>query len=133
MTAQTQQPQRPLSPFMLGSYYRFQLTSLLSILHRAAGVVIVLGTLGLTLWLIALAYGPDSYAFAAWLADTLIGKIVMVCFSYALLYHLCNGIRHLFWDAGYGYEIRSAYIGGYFAVAASIILTVVLWIVAWCI
>lgn len=131
MTAESKQPQRPLSPFMIGTYYRPQLTSMLSIFHRATGVFLAVGALGLALWLMALAGGKESFDCFAALTHNGFGTLVLVGFSYALMYHLCNGIRHLFWDAGYGYEIKTAYRSGYAVVAVSIVLTALTWVVAY--
>ncbi|CAM9954204.1 unnamed protein product, partial [Chrysoparadoxa australica] len=98
--------QRPLSPHL--QIYRPQLTSILSISHRLTGVALAAGTAVLALWLIAAAGGDDTFALinnhlAAWY-----GQVLMVFWSFALFYHLCNGIRHLAWDAGWGLDIRSA-------------------------
>jgi succinate dehydrogenase / fumarate reductase cytochrome b subunit len=122
---------RPLSPFMIGPYYRPQLTSMLSIVHRLTGVGLAVGSLLLVAWLVALAGGPWSYtAFsrhvAAWY-----GQVLLLGWSWALLYHLCNGVRHLCWDLGYGYSIPAVYRSGYVMVAASLLLTGAVWGVAY--
>ena len=121
---------RPLSPFMIGPYYRPQLTSMLSIVHRLTGVGLAVGSVLLVAWLVALAGGPWTYAsfskhVAAWY-----GQVLLLGWSWALLYHLCNGIRHLFWDLGYGYSIPVVYRSGYVMVAASLVLTGAAWGVA---
>ena len=117
--------QRPLSPHL--QVYRPQLTSVLSISHRATGMLLALGTLGLVYWLVALASGPAAFRgaqshFAAWY-----GQALLVVWSFALFYHLCNGIRHLFWDAGYGFELRQVYASGWVVVIVSVLLTVAVW------
>src|SRR5690242_11150673 len=122
--------QRPLSPFMIGPYYRPQLTSMLSIVHRATGVFLSMGTLLLSGWLIAAASGPDAYACVEKLLTAWYGKLVLFGWSYALFYHLCNGIRHLFWDAGYGFELKQVYFSGYLMVAGSVLLTAGAWALA---
>lgn len=119
---------RPLSPHL--QVYRPQLTSVLSITHRATGVALALGLLLLAYWLLALAGGPESYAVARELLGSWLGKIILFGFSFALFYHLCNGVRHLFWDAGLGLELKSAYASGWAVVAVSAALTVLSWIVA---
>jgi succinate dehydrogenase / fumarate reductase, cytochrome b subunit len=111
---------RPLSPFMLGQYYRFQWTSLLSFTHRVTGIGLSLGTLLLAGWLIALAAGPAWY-----------GQVLLFGWSWALLYHLCNGIRHLFWDAGMGFELKTAERSGYAVVVLSLLLTGAVWALAY--
>ena len=122
---------RPLSPFMLGQYYRFQWTSLLSFGHRITGIGLSMGTLLLAGWLVALAGGPQWYAtysahLAAWY-----GQALLFGWSWALMYHLCNGIRHLGWDWGFGLDIKTAYLTGYSVVAASAVLTIAVWVVAY--
>lgn len=119
---------RPLSPHL--QVYKPQLTSVLSITHRATGVVLAMGLLLLTYWLIALAAGPESYTYARALLASWIGKLVLLAFSFALFYHLCNGIRHMFWDVGLGFEIKAAYASGWAVVVVSAALTVAAWVVA---
>ncbi len=120
-------PKRPLSPFMIGPYYRPQLTSMMSIAHRATGVLLALGALVLAAWLLAAAGGAEAYdAFAACFASP-VGKFGLFAFSASLVYHFLNGIRHLFWDAGHGYEIPKAYASGYAVLVLSVLLTAGLW------
>ena len=122
---------RPLSPFMLGQYYRFQITSLLSIIHRITGVLLAVGSIALAAWVLCAAAGPQTYASYMWFARSILGQLLLLGWSWALLYHLCNGIRHLVWDAGYSFEIKNVYIGGWIVVIASLVLTAILWIVAY--
>jgi succinate dehydrogenase / fumarate reductase, cytochrome b subunit len=124
-------PQRPLSPFMIGPYYKPQLTSMLSITHRATGMGLSAGTLFLAGWLVALASGPEAYAKFAVHVTAWYGQLILLGFSWALLYHLCNGIRHLFWDVGKGLDIPTAYKSGYAVVLVSGVLTVAAWAVAY--
>jgi succinate dehydrogenase / fumarate reductase cytochrome b subunit len=114
---------RPLSPHL--QIYRPQLTSVLSILHRATGVFLALGAAVLVYWLLALASGPAAYAAAraclgAWYVEVALGGWVA-----ALYYHLCNGIRHLFWDAGKGLDLASVYRSGYAVLAGTAVLTAI--------
>jgi succinate dehydrogenase / fumarate reductase cytochrome b subunit len=122
--------QRPLSPFMIGPYYRPQLTSMLSITHRATGVFLSLGSVLLAGWLMAAASGPEAYACAQRLINAWYGQLLLLGWSYALFYHLCNGIRHLFWDAGYGFELKTVYRSGWLVVGASVLLTAGAWALA---
>lgn len=122
--------ERPVSPFMLGQTYRFQITSLMSILHRISGIAISVGAFGLVWWLLAVAAGGESYAgIAACLASPL-GKLVLGAFSLALMYHLLNGIRHLLWDAGWGFELPEVYRSGYTVFVLAVVLTVAIWFIA---
>jgi succinate dehydrogenase / fumarate reductase, cytochrome b subunit len=122
---------RPLSPFMLGQYYRFQWTSLLSFTHRVTGIGLSLGTLLLAGWLIALAAGPAWYQMWAGHMLAWYGQVLLFGWSWALLYHLCNGIRHLFWDAGMGFELKTAERSGYAVVVLSLLLTGAVWALAY--
>jgi succinate dehydrogenase / fumarate reductase cytochrome b subunit len=120
---------RPISPFMLGSAYKPQMSSMSSIFHRITGCALGAGTLLLTLWLVCAAYGDAAFSviqafFASW-----IGVLILIGFTFALFYHFCNGIRHLAWDAGKGFELPAMHRNGWFVVAASVILTVVFWII----
>jgi succinate dehydrogenase / fumarate reductase cytochrome b subunit len=120
-----EQSHRPLSPHL--QIYRPQLTSVLSITHRATGVALAVGTLLLVYWLLAAASGPDAYADARSLLGSWYGRLVLLGFSYALYFHLCNGIRHLFWDVGLGFELRAAYASGTMVIIASLALTIASW------
>lgn len=121
------QGERPLSPHL--EIYKPQLTMVLSITHRFTGVGLAVGTLFLTWWLIAAAMGPEAYAFTQWIYGTWLGYLVLFGFSVSLFYHLCNGIRHLFWDVGLGYEIETVYRSGWTVLAATAVLTASAWIV----
>ncbi len=119
---------RPLSPHL--QVYRPQLTSLLSITHRATGVALSVGTVLLALWLMAAASGADSFAQAQGLAGSWLGKLALLGWTFALFFHLCNGIRHLLWDAGYGLDIETTYKSGYVVMASSAALTLLTWLLA---
>lgn len=122
---------RPLSPFMLGQYYRFQISSFLSITHRVTGVGLALGTILLAVWVMSAALGPLEYGQFAWFAHTPIGLLLLLGWSWALLYHLCNGVRHLVWDAGYAFEKKAVDAGGWIVVGASVVLTAAVWAAAY--
>ena len=100
--------------------------ALLSITHRITGVALTAGTLILVYWLLALAAGPDAYADASAVFGSVFGQIVLFGFSWALYYHLCNGIRHLVWDTGRALDIRSAYTAGWLVLIGTVLLTAVL-------
>lgn len=121
---------RPLSPH-LQVYDMLQITALLSILHRITGVVLGMGLLLLIWWLVALASGPEYYNYVMGIAGSWIGRLVLLGFTWALFYHLCNGLRHLYWDAGWGFEIPSVYRSGWMVVIFSAGLTVLAWIAAY--
>ncbi|WP_142849611.1 succinate dehydrogenase, cytochrome b556 subunit [Telmatospirillum sp. J64-1] len=118
---------RPLSPHL--QIYKLPLLAIMSITHRATGVALAVGTLLLAWWLGAAAYGPDAYDTVTSFIGSPIGYILMFGWSVALFYHLCNGIRHLLWDAGWGYEIPQAYLSGKVVLVATAVLTVLAWII----
>jgi succinate dehydrogenase / fumarate reductase cytochrome b subunit len=101
-----------------------------SILHRATGVIMSLGLILLVAWVTAAASGAESFAFVADGLQTLIGKLFLVGLSLAFFYHLANGIRHLVWDAGYGFEKRQATASAWFVLAATAVLAAIFWAVA---
>jgi succinate dehydrogenase / fumarate reductase, cytochrome b subunit len=131
MTAKPSTAQRPLSPFMLGQYYRLQLTSVLSFTHRLTGLALAFGTLFLAAWVLAAAAGPVAFGEFAAFARSPIGLLMLLGWSWALLYHLCNGVRHLVWDLGYSFEMKNVYTGGWIVVLASVLLTAAVWALAY--
>jgi succinate dehydrogenase / fumarate reductase cytochrome b subunit len=120
---------RPLSPFMIGSAYRPQLTSMLSISHRIAGVGLALGLLLMVWWLAAAASSEAAYASVSGFLRSPIGYLLLFGWTAALWYHFCNGIRHLAWDFGYGFELPAVHASGKAVLAATAVLTVLTWLV----
>lgn len=120
---------RPTSPHV--GIYRWQIGNSLSIVHRATGVALALGLLALCYWLTSLAAGEKAYAAAAKVFASPLGLAVLVGWTFAFLYHLLNGIRHLFWDAGYGFERKPRHASGWAVVFGSVALTACVWILAW--
>lgn len=118
---------RPLSPHL--QIYQPQLTSVLSICHRMTGLALVVGSLALVWWLLAAADGDAAFGTAQRFWGSWLGLLLLLGWSFSLFYHLCNGIRHLAWDAGYGFDIRTTYISGGIMVGASAGLTVAAWII----
>ncbi len=116
---------RPLSPHL--TIYRWPITMTLSILHRLTGVALSGGLVILTIWLLTLSYGATAYEPVAALLGTLFGKLLLVAFSYAFFFHFCNGIRHLFWDVGKGFEMRQVLASAWSVVVASLVLTLIFW------
>jgi succinate dehydrogenase / fumarate reductase cytochrome b subunit len=116
---------RPLSPHL--QIYRWQLTMVLSIIHRATGVALAVGTILLIALLLALAAGPDAYQTVRAFCSSWPGLLLLFGWSWALCFHLCNGIRHLAWDTGWGFEIPRAYLTGWTVVAASLVMTALIW------
>lgn len=124
--AQSARVARPLSPHL--QVYAPQLTSLTSISFRLSGIVLAAGVFMLVWWVLAAASGPEAFAVVQGFLGSWLGLVMLFGWSLALFWHLANGIRHLFWDAGYGYELATAYRSGWAAVAVTVILTAVAWI-----
>jgi succinate dehydrogenase / fumarate reductase cytochrome b subunit len=120
--------ERPLSPHL--QVYRWQITMVMSILHRTTGIVLAVGAFGLAWWLLALAKGGETFAHASHLVASPIGLLFLFAFSLSLVYHLLNGIRHLLWDAGWGYEIPDVYRSGWTVAVLTLVFTLAIWFVA---
>lgn len=123
--------ERPLSPFMFPTWYRFQLTSAMSILHRLTGIALAVGSILLAWWLVAVASGDTLFRATHDFLSSSIGVLLLFLWSAAFFYHLCNGIRHLLWDAGFGFPLRAARLSGYCVLAATIVLTALAWLPLW--
>src|SRR5438477_13044988 len=117
---------RPISPHL--QIYRWQLTSVLSILHRAAGVWLSIGAIVLVWWLVAAASTPEAFEAVTDFLNSWFGLLLLFGWSVSLFYHLCNGIRHLVWDTGHGLELNRVYTGGWVVLGATAALTVVSWV-----
>jgi len=118
---------RPLSPHI--SIYRWPITMAMSILHRATGVANSVGLIVLAAWLFAAASGADAYAFFLSYMDTLIGKLLLIGWSFSFFFHFANGIRHLVWDMGRGFEKSQASRSAWFVLILAIVLTAAFWAV----
>ena len=118
---------RPLSPHL--QVYRWQLTSVMSILHRFSGIALSAGTILLVWWLVAAAAGPEAYRGVQDFLGSWLGLLLLFGWTVALFYHLCNGLRHLWWDSGHALDLPSVYAGGWAVVAATATLTIAAWVV----
>lgn len=118
---------RPISPHL--QIYRWYFTMALSILHRVTGVALAGFLVFVTWWLMALASGPEAYARFAWWIDSWLGGLVLVLVTIAMFYHLLNGVRHLAWDMGWGYDPQVARQTGVWVLAGTAVLTLLTWIV----
>jgi succinate dehydrogenase / fumarate reductase cytochrome b subunit len=119
--------QRPLSPHL--QVYRPQISSVLSITHRITGASLGFGTLLLAWWLISAATGAEAFAQAQSVLGSIPGRVVLLGFTWARFYHLCNGIRHLGWYAGLGFDIPVMERTGLAVIIVSILLTAAAWAV----
>ena len=112
---------RPLSPHL--QVYRWQIGNTLSIMHRLTGIALALGLAALAYWLVCLAAGEAAYVSAMRLLSSPLGMLCTVGWAFSFLYHLLNGVRHLCWDAGYGFERTQRLASGWFAVLGALGLT----------
>jgi succinate dehydrogenase / fumarate reductase cytochrome b subunit len=118
---------RPLSPHL--QIYRPQITSALSIFHRVTGVAMTLGAVLIVWWFFAAATGPEAFATADGFLSSILGQLIMLGTLAAFSYHFLNGIRHLYWDAGYGFELSSVTSSGVAVLIGTVVMTAVIWLV----
>ena len=120
---------RPLSPHL--EIYRWQIGNTLSILHRLSGVALAAGLVALCYWFISLAAGEASYRAAAHGFAGPFGRLLLVGWTFAFFYHLLNGVRHLAWDVGLGFERRARHVSGWLAVFGAAAATSAVWGLLW--
>ena len=117
----------PVSPHL--QIYRWHISSLLSITHRISGVINLLALILIFFWLLGLSFGESNYELFLLIINSFFGKFILIGFTWSISYHLLSGIRHFFWDLGYGYEIKTANISGVIVIVSSLLLTVFLWLI----
>ena len=116
----------PLSPHL--QIYRWHISSLLSITHRISGVINLLALILIFFWLIFLSLGENNYQSFLLIINSFIGKFILIGFTWSMIFHLLSGIRHLVWDLGYGFEIKTANITGMIVIIFSLALTIIFWL-----
>ncbi|MEZ5564404.1 MAG: succinate dehydrogenase, cytochrome b556 subunit [Gammaproteobacteria bacterium] len=119
---------RPLSPHV--GIYRWQVSNTLSIIHRATGMLLSISAVVLVAWLFSLAAGQTAYAQFGWVFGSLVGQLLLIGWTFCFFFHLCNGIRHLAWDADYGFDKAVARKSGMVVVVISIVLSILFWVLA---
>ena len=118
----------PLSPHL--QIYRWHISSLLSITHRIAGVINLLALILIFFWLVVLSLGESNYELFLSIINSFFGKSILIGFTWSMSFHLLSGIRHLVWDLGYGFEIKTANISGTIVIITSLAVTVLFWLFA---
>jgi len=118
----------PLSPHL--QIYRWHISSLLSITHRIAGVINLLALILIFFWLVVLSLGESNYELFLSIINSFFGKSILIGFTWSMSFHLLSGIRHLVWDLGYGFEIKTANISGTIVIITSLAVTVIFWLFA---
>ena len=126
---ETQKHPRPLSPHI--QIYRWTLTMVLSILHRATGVALYAGTALLAGWLLAAASGEEAYAVVQSISTAWYGRLVLFGYSWALFHHMFGGLRHFIWDTGRGFDLRNVEIIARVTAFVPPVLTIVVWVLAY--
>lgn len=119
------QKDRPLSPHL--TIYKPQITSVLSIAHRITGFFLSLGLLSIAIFVVIASISNNWFVFIQGIILSILGKLVLFMWTLATFYHLLNGIRHLFWDYGYGFEIKNATISGWMVISFAILCSSVVW------
>ena len=118
----------PLSPHL--QIYRWHISSLLSITHRIAGVVNLISLILIFFWLVVLSFSENNYELFLLLINSFFGKFILIGFTWSMIFHMLSGIRHLFWDLGYGFEIKTENISGIIVIISSLVLSVIFWLLA---
>ena len=117
----------PLSPHL--QVYRWQISSLISITHRITGILNLLGLIFISTWISSAGIGESLFECFSVILKSFIGKFILIGFTWSMSYHLLSGIRHFFWDLGYGYEIKTANFSGIVVILGSLVLTIILWMI----
>jgi len=118
--------QNPLSPHL--QIYRWHISSLLSITHRISCLINLFSLILIFFWLLILSLGESNYELFLLMINSFIGKFILIGFTWSMSFHLLSGIRHLVWDFGYGFEIKTANISGIIVIISSLVLTVIFWL-----
>ncbi len=120
--------QNPISPHL--KIYRWHISSLLSITHRIVGVINLLALILMSFWLLAFSLGENNYELFLLAINSFFGKFILIGFTWSMSFHTFSGIRHLFWDMGYGFEIKTANISGILVIFFSLVTTIIFWLLA---
>ena len=120
--------QNPLSPHL--QIYRWHISSLLSITHRISGVINLLALILIFFWLLFFSFGESNYELFLLIINSFFGKFILIGCAWSMCFHILSGIRHLAWDLGYGYEIRTANVSGIIVIIFSLVLTITFWLLA---
>ena len=118
----------PLSPHL--QIYRWHISSLISITHRIAGVINLMALILIFIWLLALSFGESNYELFLLIINSFFGKFILIGLTWSMSFHILSGIRHLFWDMGYGFEVTTANISGLIVIISSFVLTIIFWLFA---
>ena len=118
----------PISPHL--QIYRWHISSLLSITHRITGVINLLALILMFFWILTFSFGEKNYELFLLTINSFFGKFILIGFTWSMSFHIFSGIRHLAWDMGYGFEIKTANISGIVVFLSSLVTTIIFWLVA---
>ena len=118
--------QNPISPHL--QIYRWHISSLLSITHRIVGVINLLALILMFFWLLTLSLGESNYELFLLVFNSFLGKLILIGFTWSMSFHIFSGVRHLIWDMGYGFEIKTSNISGILVILSSLISTIIFWL-----
>ena len=118
--------QNPISPHL--QIYRWHISSLLSITHRITGVVNLLALILMFVWVLAFSFNENNYELFLLTANSFFGKFILIGFTWSMSFHVFSGIRHLVWDMGYGFKIKTANISGVLVILSSLVATIIFWL-----
>ena len=118
--------QNPISPHL--QIYRWHISSLLSITHRIVGVINLLALILMFFWLLIFSLGESNYELFLLTINSFFGKFILIGFTWSMSFHIFSGIRHLIWDMGYGFEIKTANISGVLVILSSLVATIIFWL-----
>tara|TARA_Y100000590_G_scaffold382423_1_gene452363 strand:+ start:38 stop:424 length:387 start_codon:yes stop_codon:yes gene_type:complete len=118
----------PLSPHL--QIYRWHVSSLVSITHRISGIINLLALILIFFWLLVLNFNESNYELFLLVINSFFGKFILIGFTWSMSFHVLSGIRHLIWDLGYGFEIKTSNISGIIVIISSLVLTIIFWLFA---
>ena len=120
--------QNPISPHL--QIYKWHISSLLSITHRITGVVNLLALILMFFWILTFSFSENNYELFLLIINSFFGKFILIGFTWSMSFHILSGIRHLAWDIGYGFEIKTANISGILVILSSLVTTIIFWLLA---
>ena len=120
--------QNPISPHL--QIYRWHISSLLSITHRIVGIINLLAIILMFFWILTFSFSENNYELFLQTINSFFGKFILIGFTWSMSFHIFSGIRHLFWDMGYGFEIKTANISGIIVIFSSLVTTIIFWLLA---
>ena len=120
--------QNPISPHL--QIYTWHISSLLSITHRITGVVNLIALILMFFWILIFSFSENNYELFLLAINSFFGKFILIGFTWSMCFHILSGIRHLAWDMGYGFEIKTSNVSGILVIFSSLVTTIIFWLLA---